>query len=221
MTLEHTASIQAERDANGVERLVLFTDAVVAIIITLMVLEVKPPSLPHHANDAQLGEALISIWPKYLAVFISFMVVGQFWSMHHRRFAWVPHVTPIVVWLNLVFLLLLATVPFVTAVLAEQTGRLSTIVYAADLTIVSATMLLLWMVLGRDEKIKANAVARREMEMGAWAALATALLFLASIGIALFNPTLARYSWVLVLFANVLVRWLYRRSARKLSPPAA
>jgi uncharacterized membrane protein len=189
---------EVERDRKRVERLVLFTDAVVAIIITLMVLEVKMPTLPHHASDAQLTQALSDLWPKYLAVFLSFMVVGQFWSMHHRRFAWVPHVTAPVVWLNLLFLLFLATIPFVTAILAEQTGRLSTMLYAADLAIVSLIVLVLWWVLGRDARIKEDPTAR---------------LFLVSIGIATMNPTLARYSWALVFFANVLVRWLHRRKS--------
>jgi uncharacterized membrane protein len=204
---------EVERDRKRVERLVLFTDAVVAIIITLMVLEVKMPTLPHHASDAQLTQALSDLWPKYLAVFLSFMVVGQFWSMHHRRFAWVPHVTAPVVWLNLLFLLFLATIPFVTAILAEQTGRLSTMLYAADLAIVSLIVLVLWWVLGRDARIKEDPSARHEMQMGAQAAAATALLFLVSIGIATMNPTLARYSWALVFFANVLVRWLHRRKS--------
>lgn len=219
MTSAHAPGGGAERDAKAVERLVLFTDAVVAIIITLMVLEVKLPVLPHHVGDALLGEALAALWPKYLAVGVSFLVVGVFWAAHHRRFGWVSRVSTLVVWLNLIFLLLLATIPFVTAVLAEHPGRLSTILYAADVDIVALCAMLLWWTLSREELIAGNPAAKLEMQTGAVGAALTALLFLGSIGIALVSPTAARYSWILLFIANYLSRRLYRKYSEKQKAP--
>jgi uncharacterized membrane protein len=64
-------------------------------------------------------------------------VIGLFWTMHHRHFNWVRRVTGRVVWLNLLYLLALATIPYATAVLAVHPGRTGTILYASTLAVVS------------------------------------------------------------------------------------
>jgi uncharacterized membrane protein len=80
---------ESKLDDRAVDRLVFFSDAVIAIIITLMVLEVRLPALPEHTSDAEVLRALVALWPKYLAVALSFLVIGLFWTLHHRRFNWV------------------------------------------------------------------------------------------------------------------------------------
>ena len=100
-TLEHSS----EFDIKSVDRLVFFSDAVIAIIITLMVLEVRLPRCPQHASQEQVLEALVAPVAKYLAVVLSFLVIGLFWTLHHRRFNWVRHVDGQLVWINLLFLL--------------------------------------------------------------------------------------------------------------------
>ena len=209
---------QAERDAKAVERLVLFTDAVVAIIITLMVLEVKPPALPHHATDRQLLDELAHSWPKFLAVLVSFLVIGLFWTMHHRHFNWVRRVTGRVVWLNLLYLLALATIPYATAVLAEHPGRTGTILYASTLAVVSCISALLWWALSRDPDIVPHEPARHAMQVGTATSLAAAAIFASSIGIAMIGTTLARCFWILVLFSHLLVHRIDRRRASKPTP---
>jgi uncharacterized membrane protein len=92
---------ERDLDARAVDRLVFFADAVIAIIITLMVLEVRLPTLAEHASEAEVLRALIALWPKYLAVVLSFLVIGLFWTLHHRRFNRVRRVDSALVWLDL------------------------------------------------------------------------------------------------------------------------
>jgi uncharacterized membrane protein len=98
---------------------------------------VRLPPLPEHTSDAEVLRALLALWPKYLAVVLSFLVIGLFWTLHHRRFNWVRRVDAPLVWLNLLFLLAMACVPFATALTAEHPGRTSTIVYAGVLGVAS------------------------------------------------------------------------------------
>ena len=86
MVSEFAPAEEEERQRGAVERLALFTDAVVAIVITLMVLEVKPP---HIRAEGELLPALRGLWHEYLAVAISFLVIGLFWTRHHALFQWV------------------------------------------------------------------------------------------------------------------------------------
>jgi len=209
---ENSRSLQHQEglDARAVDRLVFFSDAVIAIIITLMVLEVRLPALPEHASDAEILQALGKLWPKYLAVVLSFLVIGLFWTLHHRRFNWVRRVDAPLVWLNLVYLLALACVPFATSLSAEHPGRTSTIVYAGVLALASIISSLLWAIVGRRREIMASAVASREMRLATQMSLVSAGVFLVSIGVALWRPGVAQYIWLLVFFANRAVRYIDR-----------
>jgi uncharacterized membrane protein len=193
--------------ARAVDRLVFFTDVVIAIVITLMVLEVRLPPLPPNAGEAAVLQALIDLWPKYVSVVLSFLVVALFWTFHHLRFNWVRQVNPTLVWLNLFYLLAMACVPFATSLTAEHPGRISTIVYAGVLAAASLISALLWWLVGRRPEIVASAVAKREMRLATHLSLATAGLFLLSIGVAFWDSTLAQCVWVLVFFANRAVRF--------------
>lgn len=78
----HRTEQRSERGTE-VERIVFFSDAVFAIAITLLVLEIRvPDGLP----PARLAEALGRMWPKFLSYLISFSVTGGYWRAHHRIF---------------------------------------------------------------------------------------------------------------------------------------
>lgn len=74
----HTPAAAEHQDGTGLERLVFFSDAVFAIAITLLALEIRLPALPEAVSDAQLRDALVGLAPKYLSYVISFLVIGIF-----------------------------------------------------------------------------------------------------------------------------------------------
>jgi uncharacterized membrane protein len=200
---------QSKLDDRAVDRLVFFSDAVIAIIITLMVLEVRLPTLPEHTSDAELLRALLDLWPKYRAVVLSFLVIGLFWTLHHRRFNWVRRVDGTLVWLDLVYLLVLACVPFATSLTSEHPGRTSTIVYAGVLGLASLLSAALWWHVGRRPEIAANAEASREMRLATLMSLVSTAVFALSIAAAFLRPDFAKYLWILVFFANRTARRIY------------
>jgi uncharacterized membrane protein len=200
---------ESKLDDRAVDRLVFFSDAVIAIIITLMVLEVRLPTLPEHTSNPEVLRALVAIWPKYPAVALSFLVIGLFWTLHHRRFNWVRRVDAPLVWLDLLYLLVLACVPFATSLTAEHPGRTSAIVYAGVLGLASLISAALWWHVGRRPEIEANAEAFREMRLATLMSLVSTAVFLVSIAVAFVSSDLAKYLWVLVFFANRAARRVY------------
>ena len=74
---------------SGTERLVAFSDGVFAVAITLLVLDVRLPDLPAPVSNAALTTALVSILPKIGGYVLSFLVVGEFWYLHHLRFRYI------------------------------------------------------------------------------------------------------------------------------------
>jgi uncharacterized membrane protein len=97
----------------GKGRIEAFSDGVLAIIITIMVLELRAP---HEPTVAALG----ALWPKFVSYVLSYIYLGIYWSNHHHMFHAVKRVSGGVLWANLHLLFWLSLVPFVTAWMGEN-----------------------------------------------------------------------------------------------------
>lgn len=97
----------------GKNRLEAFSDGVIAIIITIMVLELKVP----HGADFRV---LVPLWPVFISYVLSFIYVGIYWNNHHHLIHAVQEVSGSVLWVNLHLLFWLSLVPFVTAWMGEN-----------------------------------------------------------------------------------------------------
>jgi uncharacterized membrane protein len=94
-------------------RLVAFSDAVFAITITLLVLDIKAP-----ADYTNLLHGLVALWPSYLAYALTFLFIGQVWANHHVMFDHIRVADRLILLLNTLLLMIVAFLPFATAVLA-------------------------------------------------------------------------------------------------------
>ena len=110
--------------AHALERLIFFSDAVFAISITLLVIELKFPHLPYGASNHDFLQALAQMLPQFAGFVVSFFVVGAFWNGHHRAFTAAQHWSPRLVMPNLFLLLSVAGMPFFTALVSDYYGRL-------------------------------------------------------------------------------------------------
>jgi len=95
-------------------RVVFFSDALFAITVTVLVLEIKPP-----ADDTNLLHGLVALWPSYLAYALTFLFIRQVWANHHVMFDHIRAVDRAVLLLNTLLLMIVAFLPFTTSVLAE------------------------------------------------------------------------------------------------------
>ncbi|GAB2817324.1 TMEM175 family protein [Ferruginibacter profundus] len=110
-------------------RMEAFTDGVMAIIITIMVLEFKVPGNP--ALDSYL-----KMWPVFISYAVSFLFVGLNWASHHHLFQTVSKVNNKVLWINMLNLFILSFVPFATAAMGENAFKTITVtIYAGLLTL--------------------------------------------------------------------------------------
>ncbi|MFN8374651.1 MAG: TMEM175 family protein [Anaerolineae bacterium] len=100
-------------------RIEAFSDGVFAIIVTLLVLELKVPELQHHGDVSELARQLLALLPKFLSWLISFIIVAKFWLNHHHVLGLARHADYGMVWLNSIFLMFQSFVPFPTALLGE------------------------------------------------------------------------------------------------------
>lgn len=135
-----------------IERIALFSDAVFAIAITLLIIEIRVPEVhDHHVTDAILWDHLRLVIPKFVGFLVSFFVIGLYWLVHHRMFRYVIHINQKLLWNNLLFLLPIVVMPFSTAVLSEYyngTLRLPLAVYMTNICFTGFFSYRLWTIIG-------------------------------------------------------------------------
>ncbi len=190
-------------DRLGLDRLIFFSDAVVAIAITLLALEIRLPPSAGQLSNQELLRQLVDIWPSYLGYVVSFLVIGAFWIGHHRKFRLIQRYNSRLLFLNLLMLMTVAFIPFPTAVLSEYGNRTATIFYALAVAVVGLTSALVWWYALRRELVTPGLTAT-ERRRHALRPLIITGVFLLSMPIAFVNPTFAMLSWLLVIPA---LRW--------------
>jgi uncharacterized membrane protein len=97
----------------GTNRLEAFSDGVMAILITIMVLELKPPHDPTPASLAQM-------WPTFFAYVLSFVIIAIYWVNHHHLIHLVQRVDSIILWANMNLLFWISLIPWVTVYLGDN-----------------------------------------------------------------------------------------------------
>jgi uncharacterized membrane protein len=126
-------------------RLEAFSDGVFAIAITLLIIEVHVPS---HEHAEILGHELLRLWPSYLGYLTSFLTIGVMWINHHYVFELIARVDRTMLLLNTLLLMMIAFVPFPTAVLAQfvetDGARAAAFLYGATLTLTALAFLAWW-----------------------------------------------------------------------------
>ena len=185
-----------EQGRRGVERLEAFSDGVFAIAITLLVLGIEVPDV----SDSDLGTALSDLVPSVYAYFLGFAIIGLFWVGHHSFFAQVERHDARLLWTNLLFLSLIAAVPFSSGLIGEYDGsQAATIVFAANVALASfADHLSEWSA-ARSGLLDPRSPWSRQ-RLFTWSQLIP-LIFVLSIPLTLISVSLAQYFWLLNLLA--------------------
>ena len=160
-----TRLVLPERSPDGgSERLEAFSDAILAIAITLLVIGIRIPD----TKGALLGAALRHLWPSYLAYVLSFCTIGFVWVSHHSMFRRVRDVDRPLLIFNLALMMFVAFLPFSTAVLARYSWGSSAAGASTAAELYSLNMLLiglaftgLWIYLSLHESLRGRREARR------------------------------------------------------------
>ena len=125
----------------GIGRILALSDGVFAIAILLII----AIAIPATTSDAGLSGALLRLWPRYLAYVLSFLVIARFWVTHHLAFQLIARYDATLVWLNLLLLMLVAFLPFPTAVLGEHIGSpAAAVLYAISVGLAGVASAAYW-----------------------------------------------------------------------------
>lgn len=181
------------------ERMVFFSDAVFAIAMTLLVLDLKP-SLPPEPDRHMFEAALLERLPGLIAFVISFVVLAGAWLTHHNRFRHVSRYDGRLLGMNLALLFLVAFTPVPTALVFARTGGSpwAAVLYAATLGLLFGVLELQWAYAHRHGFLD-GPEGERAYRRGAGATVPVAAVFLLSVPIALLaGERWATASWALI-----------------------
>jgi uncharacterized membrane protein len=210
MAVSNSSAEPAADEGLGLERLIFFSDAVFAIAITLLALEIRLPAGQDIGSDAELVAALAGIWPRYLSYIVSFLVISMYWMAHHRMFRSIARYDRHMLFRNLLLLLCIGFVPFPTATLGEYANSVATIFYALTMVVTGlVSARLWWYASGEHRHLLVVPLTAAELWASRLRSLAAPAVLLLSIAIALWNDDAAKLSWI------ALAPLLLARSAQK------
>lgn len=129
-----------DRPDHPLERLIFFSDAVFAIAITLLIIDVHAPHVPLGSPDHEYIRALLNLTPSLFGFFISFFVIGAFWAGHHRAFALAGHYSDRLNGPNLMLLCSVVFLPFTTSFMSHNIGTLVPVQFY-NLSLIAAGLL--------------------------------------------------------------------------------
>lgn len=194
------------------ERVIFFTDAVVAIALTLLVLDLRLPA-GDYATDAELQDALRGMARSFIAFGLSFVVISTWWWTNHRMLRRVYRYDGGLLALDILWLATIVFLPFPTAVLAESSGLpTATALYACANGSVAVVNLVLLAYL-RRRSLMEPPLSPGRFRVRASVSVIFAAVFFGSVPIAyLVGPSEAQFSWLLA----AIIPWFVVRIERRM-----
>jgi uncharacterized membrane protein len=129
----------------GKNRIEALSDGIFAIVMTLLILELRVPNLPPNSPNAAVAPALIRLWPKLASYLVAFVSLGIFWVGHHIMYHAIRRADRTLLWLNIFFFMFVSLLPFSTSVLnAFPQAFIAPLVFGANLAIIGWLLFFQW-----------------------------------------------------------------------------
>jgi len=149
--------VAGESRASETGRVETFADGVMAIAITLLVLDLKVPA------SANVGHELVRQWPSYVAFMVSFLTIGIMWVNHHHMFKLIERTTHAFLMLNVLFLMPLCFLPFPTSLVAQNfhdpaARKVPAIVYGLTMVVIAIMFNVVWRYAARGRRLLVDGV---------------------------------------------------------------
>ena len=189
------------REAAETDRLLALSDGVVAIAITLLVLDLTVPAVSAAEQVALLPIAIAQQWQEFLGFVLSFFAVGFYWVLHRRTFVHIARHDRGVVSLNLCFLMLVAFVPYATSVFTAYPGRFGVPFLSVVLALTGLSLVALWIYADRRAVLETG-LRSRTVRIQAARFLASPAVFAVATLVGRYSPLAGMGTWLLLIPIN-------------------
>jgi uncharacterized membrane protein len=196
----------------GLERIVFFSDAVMAIAITLLALNMHVPEIDPAQATALLPARLSAIGPSFMTFFISFLVIGIYWISHHRYFGYIRCYDTRLILLNLLFLFFIICMPFLASLLGQYVFvPIALVAYSLAIAALGLSMALIWWYASYHHRLIDSAVPQDEIRIINIRLFVAPLMFVLAVPFAYVSSTAVIAVWWLSPFVVLLATRLSGR----------
>jgi len=207
---------EASRRRYSLDRILAISDGVFAFAVTLLVLDLFVPVLSSGATSVDLGQALSKESLSFVSYLLSFFIAGVWWNAHNRNFGFLRDADSKLRWLNLLFLLWIALLPFFTKILNQYANlQLAVVLYAFDQAGAGFFMTLSWWYSSRNHRLVDRTLEDRTIRYITLRNAVAPLSFIVSMGLSFFGALVAFISWFAMVPALMLIHRLERTTESK------
>ncbi len=187
----------------GKSRIEALSDGVFAIAMTLLVLKLEVPGLMHHASNADMLQQLLDLAPAFATYIVTFLIAGGFWFLHHLTFHFIRQVSGLLLWINLVFLMFVALLPFSAGLMGHLfVHPVSQLFYYGNQLAIAVLLILHWQY-AKHKNLLGTACDHEDIRRLTHRITTTAVAFAAAILTAMIYPVYSAAALAVVFVTGV------------------
>lgn len=199
-----------------VERIAFFSDAVFAIAITLLIIEIKVPEVHgEQFSSEEIFKGLLKLIPKFIGFIVSFFVIALYWVNHHQLFKYVVHYSPKLIWTNLFLLFSIVLMPFSSAFYSDYWLSYSAVplgFYVVNICFTGFMNTRLWYIISNPaNKLSQGLESAAFVAYSKTRSMIAPCVFLLSFLVSIFSMRIAYWCPALIFVIMILLKKQYRK----------
>ena len=196
-------------EERGLDRIIAISDCVFAFSLTFLALDLAVPDLGSEQSNLLIN-ALLGESARFIYFFLTFIITGAYWASHHRIFRFVKRYDGILMRLNMVFLLFITLMPFITKLINEHGHtQVAVIIAATGYAIPGFLLGLIWHYSTKNYRLIDRNVSSEFARMTTLKNYVNPLIFIGSIPFSFIDPSYTLYCWLLLFPVGLLLNHLF------------
>jgi len=194
----------------SIETLSLFSDAVFAIAITLLAIDIRVPQLAEELIATQLNNEIVGLLPRFISFILTFFIVGSYWISYHRTIYRIKRYDRGLIFLNLLFLFFIVLLPFPNDLIGKYpTQQVAVIVYAILIIATGISLCLLWIHASRHYRLIDKSLSEKYIRRLNLRLLISPIIFIISIPVSFLNTLYSLGIWFIAFPIGVYFERIY------------
>jgi uncharacterized membrane protein len=186
-------------------RIEALSDGVFAIAMTLLIFQLRVPALPKDPSPAILMQTVAGLWPQAACFALSFITAGSLWIAHRGQFHYIRRTDRALLWINIIFLLFVSTIPFITGLLGQYpTYTFAVILYGVFMALTVLTLWYHWHYATRKRRLTSPHLSEAVVRLQSRRILSGPVIYIAAMSLAGWQPWISIACYLIVPIAYAL-----------------